>query len=158
MDFAQNIGPTWQKMKTNILRSIFCISREAFNLWMGKLNAKIWTNFHTFGGFWPFNPYFKRYLAEICTKYAIWWYLYWINLVVIFGQKWRACPYLGIDFCSWLSHFWSNWTEFFVRAQETIIYRLVMQNISYHAYFSIFIFWCHRVWDIKPDQSNKLAR
>ena len=37
-----------------------------------------------------------------------------------------SCPYLGIRFLAiphYLSHFWVNCTEFFVGAQETIIYR-----------------------------------
>ena len=51
-----------------------------------------------------------------------------INFWPSYGQKWRACPYLGI-------RFWANWAEIFRRAQETIVYQLVMINPSYDAYF-----------------------
>ena len=35
----------------------------------------------------------------------------------------------------WAYVFWANWAGYFMGAQETIIYRLVMRNPSYDAYF-----------------------
>ena len=46
--------------------------------------------------------------------------------------------YLGIRF---LAIFWPIGLQSFVGAQETIIYRLVMRNTSYDAYFQFFCFW-----------------
>ena len=38
-----------------------------------------------------------------------------------------------------LSNFKANWAEIFIEAQETIIYRLVMKNLSDDAFFPFLI-------------------
>ena len=57
-----------------------------------------------------------------------------------YGQKCRACPYLGIRFWPSLSHLWANWTEFFMGVQEIVIYRLMMKNLSNDVYILVLIF------------------
>ena len=56
------------------------------------------------------------------------------------GQKWRTCPYLGKLFLAVTKPCWANCAEIFEGAQGTIIYRLVMRNQDYEAYFQFSIF------------------
>ena len=54
-----------------------------------------------------------------------------------------ACVTMRISRQKWtkasqLSHFWTNWAEIFMRAHETIVYRLVLRISSFDAYFH---FW-----------------
>ena len=44
------------------------------------------------------------------------------------GQKWRACPYLGMRFLTITLPFSGSWVEIFVGAQKTTMYRLVIRN------------------------------
>ena len=64
-----------------------------------------------------------------------------LNIWASYGQKMVCMPYLGTRFLAKTQHFWANWAEFFMGVQETIIYRLVMRNLSCNAYFWILIFW-----------------
>ena len=65
--------------------------------------------------------------------------------IMMFGQviakKWRACLYLGLLFFGHDSvifeRIWLNFCE----VPESIIYRLVMKNPSYHTYSLILTFW-----------------
>ena len=50
-------------------------------------------------------------------------------------KKWRACSYLGKRFLAITQLFWTNWADFFLETQETIIYWLVVRNLRYGAYF-----------------------
>ena len=57
-----------------------------------------------------------------------------IHIWPSYGQKFWACPYLGIRFLP-------IGLKYFMGAQETIIYRLVMRNLSYKAYLLFLFFW-----------------
>ena len=64
-----------------------------------------------------------------------------IHIWPSYGQKMARMHIIGgIRFLAILGPL-ANWTEFFIGAQETIIYRLVIRNPSCDAYFSYFIFW-----------------
>ena len=79
-------------------------------------------------------------LQRICNSIVrikwCWFHLKKNHILPSYGQKWHACPYLGIRFCG---YFWTNWTDIFMGAQENIINRLMMINPSYDACFLFLI-------------------
>ena len=110
-----------------------------------KKNQKNWRpNSEIAGGKFFKNPNCVILQRTCNLRVQIKWC--WFNYkMFIFGQvmakKWRSCPYLGICFGLNSVIFVPIGLKFFMGAQKTIIYRLVMRNPSFDAYFSFLIFW-----------------
>ena len=106
-----------------------------------KTQIEIWPLLSIFRGFlknYTFQHILSYKLHRTCNSMVqIEWCWFYLK-IFIFGQVMaKNVAHAHI----WAYIFWLIGLKVFMGTQETIIYRLVVRNLSYDAYFSVLIFW-----------------